>query len=223
MESAHSGDLTGTVARPVTAESGDKGSSDSGKRVVVQRESVVFKRYGRVVERVVTYPDGSEHAFDIWSKNFRNSQEFAIVVPFNSTTRCVTLVREYYPAPHAFHWGLPAGNVERSRHSTPLGAAKAELAEEAGLTGGEWITLLSESCARGMVQDKYQQDWSHLFLVIDPESLSDGQQTEHEELIEIHHNVSLEKARELVYAGSFQANQTACLLLALDKLHALGY
>uniref|UniRef100_A0A6T6P3X6 Nudix hydrolase domain-containing protein n=1 Tax=Timspurckia oligopyrenoides TaxID=708627 RepID=A0A6T6P3X6_9RHOD len=185
------------------------------------KESVLFSRFGRVIERVVRYPNGAEHSFDIWTKNWRNENEFAIVLPFYTHSQSVMLVREYYPAPHRFHWGLPAGNVEKLRHGSALNAAKSELQEEAALCGGQWYELLQSS--RGMAQDKYQMDWSHLYLCVNPEDQSDGSKAQHEdeELIE-RHMVPLQRLRELAIQGEFQANQTACVLLALEKIRELG-
>ncbi|KAA8494962.1 hypothetical protein FVE85_3203 [Porphyridium purpureum] len=206
---------------------GDRGS------VELVEDSVLFSRYGRVVSRCVIYPDGSRHEFDVWSKNWRSNQEFAIVVPYYSASRTFTLLYEYYPAAHSFHLGLPGGNVDSNRHTSILQAAKEELYEEAHLKNGTWYPLLPQSSSGGssqpgLLNDKYQQDWSFPFLCVDPEQQNSSEfGTDHatfeaEELIEVRMHVPFEKVRSDLLAGRFQANQTSTLFFAFEKLKELG-
>ena len=87
--------------------------SDRGQQVELVSDDVIFSRYGRVLSRRVKYPNGAEHDFDVWMKNWRSRNEFVIVVPYDSRTKTFTLLYEYYPASHHFMSGLPGGKFAR--------------------------------------------------------------------------------------------------------------
>ena len=61
------------------------------------------------------------------------SYSYALVFPFHTATREVTLVWEWCQAPNAFMWGLPGGCYEPGKHATLEAAARDELSEEAHL------------------------------------------------------------------------------------------
>mmetsp|Transcript_4498 Transcript_4498/g.13645 ORF Transcript_4498/g.13645 Transcript_4498/m.13645 type:complete len:223 (+) Transcript_4498:199-867(+) len=190
----------------------------SGHQVHIINEAIAFQRYGAVLDRTVRYPCGKDISFDIWSKNWRNTNKFCQCVPFHTSSSSVTMIREYFPAPHNFFWGFPGGNVEK-KHGSQLQAIQAELEEEAGLAGGRWISLINEDSP--VPQDKYQEDEIYMYLVIDPELKHEPAVQDDEELIIIEREVPISKMKELIFSGQLQANGIATGLLALEKLRDL--
>ena len=113
--------------------------------------------------------------------------------------------------------------MDSNRHQSLLHAAQEELYEEAQLRNGEWHPLL-DCKGSGLLNDKYQQDWSYPFLVVNPdfdESAVGAVAVEQEELIEIRREVPLDVVRAALLSGQFQANQTSTLFMALEKLSEL--
>jgi ADP-ribose pyrophosphatase len=73
----------------------------------------------------------------------------------------VVLLKQYRPAPGAYHLEVPSGVVEGGK--APEAAAAREL-EEAGLKAAQ-LDLLFE----GFVSPGYSTEYSYLFLAEDPE------------------------------------------------------
>ncbi|KAJ8904416.1 hypothetical protein NDN08_000934 [Rhodosorus marinus] len=197
-----------------------RAEGDNGTYVDIVTEDVVFKRYGAVLDRCVRYPGGELVKFDIWSKNWRNNNEFCQCVPYDSRTNTVTMIREYFPAQHKFHYGFPGGNVE-DKHGSPLSAIQAELEEEAGLYGGEWFPLLD--VGKAAPQDKYQEDCLYMYVAVDSQVKEAETSTDVEELITIEHGVPISTVHDRIYKGELQANGIATFLLALRHLKLLEY
>lgn len=72
----------------------------------------------------------------------------------------VPLVRQFRAAISTAMLEIPAGVLDEDE--TPLEAARRELAEEAGLSGGEWHHLRRYAQAEG-----YSSGWIDLFLALD--------------------------------------------------------
>jgi 8-oxo-dGTP pyrophosphatase MutT (NUDIX family) len=66
---------------------------------------------------------------------------------------CVNLVRQLREATRGELLELPAGTLDKDGES-PLEAAKRELREECGLTGGEWRELASYWTAPGFLRER---------------------------------------------------------------------
>ena len=129
----------GGMGRPGSSSSSGQGE---GEGLAVEAEERVYQRYLEVRDRTVRFP-GTEHrtvSYDL--VGHPPSYSYALVFPFHTATREVTLVREWCQAPNAFVWGLPGGCYEPGKHATLEAAARDELSEEAHLTGGEWHRLL---------------------------------------------------------------------------------
>lgn len=62
----------------------------------------------------------------------------AAIVALDSNGR-VCLLRQYRHAAQGWIWELPAGKIDH--HEPPIETARRELAEEAGMTAGSWLSL----------------------------------------------------------------------------------
>jgi ADP-ribose pyrophosphatase len=133
----------------------------------------------------------------------------AIIVPVTESNE-VVLVRQYRPPLEMMELGLPAGLVEEGER--PEEAARRELAEETGYTGGEWELLGSLASSPSL-----KDNWAYLFLTRGVEETAAPDPDEHE-LVEVV-KVPLEDLRGLVQAGKIVSSSgVAAVMLALERL-----
>ena len=133
----------------------------------------------------------------------------AIVFPLTGEGE-VVLVRQYRPPIDRIELGLPAGLVEEGEE--PEKAARRELLEETGYTGGEWELLGSLASSPSL-----KDNWAHLYLARGVE-LSASQQPDEYERLEI---VTMPAGELLpkIWAGEIVSSSgVAAILLALDRL-----
>jgi len=125
----------------------------------------------------------------------------------------VILVRQYRPPLGRMELGLPAGLVEEGEE--PEVAARRELLEETGHSGGEWepLGVLASSPS---LKDNY----AHLFLARSVRETAAPDPDEHE-LVEVV-KVPVEELLELVRSGEIVSSSgVAAVMLALQRLCAL--
>jgi len=133
----------------------------------------------------------------------------AIVFPLTESGE-VVLVRQYRPPIGMMELGLPAGLVEEDE--SPDAAARRELAEETGYTGGEWEPLGSVASSPGL-----KDNWAYLFLARDVEETAPPDPDEHE-LVEVV-RAPVEDLPELVHSGKIVSSSgVAAVMLALERL-----
>lgn len=136
----------------------------------------------------------------------------AIVFPVTEDGE-VVLVRQYRPPLGKMELGLPAGLVESGEE--PEAAARRELSEETGYSGGEWEELGSLASSPSL-----KDNWAYLFLArgVERNSGQDLDEYERLELVE----VPLAELPDLVYSGGIVSSSgVAAAMLALDRLGAL--
>ena len=125
----------------------------------------------------------------------------------------VLLVRQYRPPLERMELGLPAGLVESGEK--PEVAARRELVEETGYSGGEWESLGALASSPSL-----KDNWAYLFLVQGVERMGDQALDEFERLDVV--RVPLEEVSRLVYNGEIiSSSGVAAAMLALDRLGAL--
>ncbi|HEY0129437.1 MAG TPA: NUDIX hydrolase [Rubrobacteraceae bacterium] len=133
----------------------------------------------------------------------------AIVFPLTESGE-VVLVRQYRPAIGRVELGLPAGLVEEGEE--PEKAARRELQEETGYSGGEWESLGAVASSPSL-----KDNWAHLYLARGVQRTGSQQPDEHERL-----EVVLVPVGEIlseIRAGSIVSSSgVAAVLLALDML-----
>ena len=133
----------------------------------------------------------------------------AIIFPLTASSE-VVLVRQYRPPLEGMELGLPAGLVEEGEE--PQDAARRELSEETGYTGGEWEPLGSLASSPSLKDNR-----AYLFLARGVEETSAPDPDEHE-LVEVV-RVPLEELRDLVRKGKIVSSSgVAAIMLALEKL-----
>jgi ADP-ribose pyrophosphatase len=137
----------------------------------------------------------------------------AIVFPLTESGE-VVLVRQYRPPLEMMELGLPAGLVEKGE--SPEEAARRELAEETGFTGGEWEPLGSLASSPSL-----KDNWAYLFLARGVEKTKAPDPDEHE-LVEVT-RVSVEELLNLVRCGEVVSSSgVAAIMLALERLREDG-
>ena len=136
----------------------------------------------------------------------------AIVFPVTDEGE-VLLVRQYRPPLDLMELGLPAGLIESGEE--PEVAARRELAEETGYSGGKWETLGALASSPSL-----KNNWAHLFLAQGVGRAGDQALDEYERLDVV--RVPLEEVPGLVYKGEIVSSSgVAAAMLALDRLGAL--
>jgi 8-oxo-dGTP pyrophosphatase MutT (NUDIX family) len=137
----------------------------------------------------------------------------AIVFPLTRDGE-VVLVRQYRPPLEMMELGLPAGLVEVGER--PEDAARRELAEETGYTGGEWERLGSLASSPSL-----KDNWAYLFLARNVEETAAPDPDEHE-LVEVV-RVPVEELSDLVHSGKIVSSSgVAAVMLALERLREDG-
>jgi 8-oxo-dGTP pyrophosphatase MutT (NUDIX family) len=137
----------------------------------------------------------------------------AIVFPLTASGE-VVLVRQYRPPLDMMELGLPAGLVEEGEG--PESAARRELAEETGYSGGGWERLVSLASSPSL-----KDNWAYLFLARGVEETSSPDPDEHE-LVEVV-LVPLEVLPNLVHSGEIVSSSgVAAVMLALERLREDG-
>ena len=134
----------------------------------------------------------------------------AIVFPLTESGE-VVLVRQYRPAIGRVELGLPAGLVEEGEE--PEKAARRELQEETGYSGGEWEALGAVASSPSL-----KDNWAHLYLARGVQRTGSQQPDEHERLEIV--LVPVEEMLAQVRAGNIVSSSgVAAVLLALDSLN----
>ena len=137
----------------------------------------------------------------------------AIVFPLTGAGE-VVLVRQYRPPLEMMELGLPAGLVEEGER--PEEAARRELSEETGYTGGEWEPLGSVASSPSL-----KDNWAYLFLARSVEVTTAPDPDEHE-LVEVV-RVSVKGLLNLVHSGKIVSSSgVAAIMLALQRLREDG-
>ena len=133
----------------------------------------------------------------------------AIIFPLTAAGE-VVLVNQYRPPLETMVLGLPAGLVEAGER--PEEAARRELSEETGYTGGEWELLGSVASSPSLKDNQ-----AYLFLVRGVEETTTPDPDEHE-LVEVV-RVPVKELLNLVRSGKIVSSSgVAAIMLALDRL-----
>ena len=134
----------------------------------------------------------------------------AIIFPLTESQKEVVLVSQYRPPLETMELGLPAGLVEAGER--PEEAARRELSEETGYTGGEWELLGSVASSPSL-----KDNWAYLFLAGGVRESAAPDPDEHE-LVEVV-RVPVKELLDLVRSGKIVSSSgVAAIMLALERL-----
>jgi 8-oxo-dGTP pyrophosphatase MutT (NUDIX family) len=148
-------------------------------------------------EDVVLLPDGRQIEYVVMREG-----SFVCVCPVTTDGRVGLITQYRYPLA-AFTHELPSGAVENGE--TPLDAARREVSEEAGLTGGTWDAMGTFWTMPGRSNQS-----AHLFLAQDVVQTGSPSGEEETELV----LVTFDEALALVSS----TRDALCLRLALERL-----
>lgn len=133
----------------------------------------------------------------------------AIIFPITEDGEAI-LVRQYRPPLERMELGLPAGLVEPGEK--PASAARRELAEETGYSGGEWEPLGAIASSPSL-----KDNWAYLFLARGVEQTVMPNPDEHERLEIV--KAPAEKLLSLIRSGEIVSSSgVAAIMLALARL-----
>jgi 8-oxo-dGTP pyrophosphatase MutT (NUDIX family) len=133
----------------------------------------------------------------------------AIIFPLTAEGEAV-LVRQYRPPLERMELGLPAGLVEEGEK--PEAAARRELLEETGYSGGEWEPLGALASSPSL-----KDNWAYLFLARGVEEMAPPDPDEHE-LVETV-RVPVGELLGLIRTGEIVSSSgVAAVMLALERL-----
>ena len=212
-------------------------------KVDVLDETVLWRgKWRSMLQRTVTLPGAAREmiSFDVVASN--HGDYSVLVLAWDSASKTATLIREYHPGPNEWQYGVVAGGYEKSKHGSPLDAARSELEEEARMVGGAWTPLLSPRddgdrfgpSATTVAMDKYNTNRFYVFLAIDCERMDGGgrgggdaapelKPPDDEESIRVVHGVTAAELKQLVLEARFNVPSSYAVLLALDALREKGY
>jgi 8-oxo-dGTP pyrophosphatase MutT (NUDIX family) len=133
----------------------------------------------------------------------------AIIFPLTREGE-VVLVCQYRPPLERMELGLPAGLVEEGEK--PETAARRELLEETGYSGGEWEPLGTLASSPSL-----KDNWAYLFFARGVEASVPPDPDEHE-LVEVV-KVSVGELLGLIQSGQIVSSSgVAAIMLALERL-----
>jgi ADP-ribose pyrophosphatase len=137
----------------------------------------------------------------------------AIIFPLTGGGE-VILVRQYRPPLERMELGLPAGLVEEGEG--PAAAARRELLEETGYSGGEWEPLGALASSPSL-----KDNWAYLFLARGVAEMASPDPDEHE-LVETV-KVPVGELRDLIRGGEIVSSSgVAAIMLALERLREIA-
>eukprot|EP00250_Pteridium_aquilinum_P017227 c23515_g1_i1 orf=355-1083(-) len=183
-------------------------TNPQGKLQIV-KEELCYSRYLNVYNRVVEFPITEANKAEtgvrcttvdydiVGSKTV--SFHYCTVFPFNSSTKMVTLIKEYAQGANDFLFGVPTGGLSE-KHVSLEDCVRKELSEEAHLREGTLIKLIP--------------DGHPGILEIDPTPLSQDP----EEIIETL-CVDLPTLKSIMYGGSMMLPSIVTCNMALHYLH----
>jgi ADP-ribose pyrophosphatase len=136
----------------------------------------------------VTFPNGEQRTF-----SYVNFAKGVCVLPITEDHH-VWCIKQYRHALKSWEWELPAGAID-STDSSPLEAAKRELAEETGCTAEHWMELGSFYPSPGSTSEE-------IFLFAAAGLTKLEQNLEASEQIDLH-KLSMETLKKMVADGDF--------------------
>ena len=203
--SAFTRDLPKILAEGEASETVDEGGGKAEGWERLRSERLFETPYFALRSDRLRLPDGSiKDPYYVFER-----PDAAIIFPLTKGGE-VVLVHQYRPPLERMELGLPAGLVERGEK--PEAAARRELLEETGYSGGGWEPLGALASSPSL-----KDNWAHLFLARGVEETSAPDPDEHE-LVEVI-KVSVGELFGLIQARQIVSSSgVAAIMLALERL-----
>ncbi len=179
--------------------------SDNGAWERLTSETLLETPYFNLRSDRLRLPDGSvKDPYYVLER-----PDAAVIFPVTEYGEIV-LVRQYRPPLERLELGLPAGLVETGEE--PVVAARRELSEETGYSGGEWEPLGSVASSPSL-----KDNWAYLYLARGVRETAPPDPDEHETIEVV--RAPLAKIPDLVRAGEIVSSSgVAAAMLALDRM-----
>ncbi|KAI3635267.1 hypothetical protein MIR68_006833 [Amoeboaphelidium protococcarum] len=178
-------------------------------------------RFLKVWHRKVQDPTGKVIDWDVCGHNSTEYPTFAITFPFFTQSKETQLILEYSQGTNQLIHTFASGAFDRLKHGSIVECAKAELAEEMHLTGGQWVPLLPDG-HEGISELKWGTNKFFPFLVIDPVADDNPPALDHEEFIIQQKKISIDSLHQMTVEGKLMLPAVQTAYMALDKLRRLG-
>ncbi|KAI8466591.1 MAG: hypothetical protein J3K34DRAFT_433131 [Monoraphidium minutum] len=199
----------------------------------VSLEEVLHHRYLTLYNRRVRFSAPGHDDAQAREVNFdvvghpQADYQFAVTFPFHPygggrKGGDVTVIREYAQGPNALMYCLPTGGFSPKKHADLQACARAELSEEAWLTGGRWVPLLPPGHP-GLAEVKWCMNRFAPFLVIQPQPDADPGSRDLEEMSMEVLRMPLDEFRALMLGGDMLLPSITTAYMAMDKLREEGY
>jgi hypothetical protein len=209
---------------PMDHRSDAKNCQQTGPSFRIVSERVAHSRYIDVLDRVVEYPNGEQHSFDIASS--RNSGNlFVTVFPFRLSDNTVHLIKEFcqgaLPA-NSLCYTLPCGGYDQRKHESVEDAALAELSEELQMKTKTLIRLIPPDHP-GLLEVKWCRNRFIPFLALDIFPDPQPAALDAEEYIEKLDGVSFADCKKIISNGEMLLPSGITCFMAMEYLQNHGY
>lgn len=167
----------------------------------------MFKR--QVVVKHFQTEDGMQHQFTtMYAEHTRCCASIAL-----TKDKKVVVAYQFRPGPEQWFYDIPGGAVENGED--PESAARRELREETGYEPGSMV-YLGKDC-----HDAFANTTWHYFLALDCTKHPDGNQLEHNEIVQGLEVKLISIADLISNAKTSQMADPVAVLMAYDKLKAI--
>lgn len=173
---------------------------------VTSRREVYRNPWSVVLEDRMVDTAGQDHLYGYFAE-----KHFAIICPLHADGT-ITLVRQWRHAFGCSSWELPCGACD---DDDPATAARRELAEETGLTGGRWTSFTPFHNSDARVAGR-----GHAFLVEEPEELAEPPAKDQAEIDMITARIPFDAAVAACDDGTIVNVATAWLVYRVARLLA---
>ena len=198
----------------------------------VHEEKLVSKRFLKYWHRKVEFPDGRVIDWDCVGES-SPGPHFCVIFPYNSQTRKIRIIREYWQGTNEMGYSLASGGFDSKKHKSIGDCARMELLEEARLTISEEKLiplivkkndesiesfLFDSTNTFGIAELKWSRNRFIPFVCIDAQEDNENLGVlDDEELIHVQ-DIGLEEWNKLILEGKVALPSVQTTLMALDYL-----
>lgn len=193
-------------------------------------ESVLHSRYLTVYNRKIRFSGNGveERCIEYDVVGHPGSDfKFVCVAPFHSPETTAsgepefTIVEEFCQGSNSRCIVFPSGCYEKGKHGCLEDVVREELHQEAQLTGGRTLKLISTDHP-GLLETKWSRNRLHPFLNIGSIQSSTAVEKDPEEFMLTHDRVTLAEFKKLMYSGTMMMPSIITGQMAIEYLLQAG-